>query len=113
MTSKLKIWHLIFAICLTLLILNYGLVIKTYYLIIIYLQMILENYPRAISQLELSLIDSFASAILVVIVPIFVYLLRKRVKIFYVSLNFTSAAIIILISFFIFAPFANFLMGSR
>ncbi|MHB8578415.1 MAG: ABC transporter permease [Ignavibacteriaceae bacterium] len=106
MTSKLKIWHLIIAICIALLFLNYTLVIKTYSLIIIFLQIISQNYSRAISQLDFSLIDSFASAILVVIIPIFVFLLRKRVKIFYVPLNFTSTAIITLVSFFIFAPFA-------
>ncbi len=106
MTSKLKIWHLIIAICIALLLLNYGLVIKTFSLIIIYLQILLENHPNEIIPIEFSLIDSFASAILVVIIPVFVFLLRKRVKIFYVPLNFTSAAIIILISFFIFAPFA-------
>ncbi|MHB1686714.1 MAG: ABC transporter permease [Ignavibacteriaceae bacterium] len=106
MISKIKIWHLVFAICLALFLLRFGLIIRTFSLLLIYFKLLFENFSQAISQMEFSFIDSFASAILIIIIPVFVFLLRKRIKLFSAPLNFTSTTIIVLISFFIFAPLA-------
>lgn len=106
MTLRLKTWHLIAAICLLLLVLRYNLVIKTYSLLILFSRILIGDYSKAIYQIDFSLIDYFVSAIFIIVIPILVILLRRRIKLFSITLNFTSSIIIILGSFFIFAPLA-------
>ncbi|HUX60034.1 MAG TPA: ABC transporter permease [Ignavibacteriaceae bacterium] len=104
MTMRIKIWHLITAICFSLLVLKVNLVIKIFSLQLVFFHVLVTDYSKAIYQIDFSLIDYFFSAIMIIIIPVGVIFLRRRIKVFSLSLNFTSAIIIILAAFFVFAP---------
>ena len=53
------------------------------------------------------LIDSFISVILIIAIPVFIYFKKKQISVLEQRLNFTSAVILILLAFFIFAPIVS------
>jgi peptide/nickel transport system permease protein len=104
MLSKIKIWHLIFALSFLLIVLRFSLILNTYMLLYFYVRLLFSDLNAAINQFSLSLFDSFVSGILVL--AIFLHFVFRKVKspLLNRRLDFTSFAIVVLGMFFLFAP---------
>lgn len=103
MRFKLRTWHFIIGLCLLLIIIRFNLLINTFLLLIEFVKLLFTDPSFAISQFNLSLMDAFIS-LLVVVIPIFIFYKRKKLQLCLNKVDFTSAAVIILLSFFLFAP---------
>lgn len=91
-------------LALLLIITRYSLIAKAFFLFFLYIQLLFTSPELALAQISFQFIDFAVSIILLAAAIIYFLTAGKRTKYFQSNLNFTSAVIILLISFFLFAP---------
>jgi len=101
---NIKIWHFILSLCLIIFIIQVREYVDSVILFIVWIKLFFSNFSFAIGQINFPLVDRFLSTFLIVLIPFYIY--KKKSKNVFINnkLNFTSATIIVLLSFFIFAP---------
>ncbi|MGA7836506.1 MAG: ABC transporter permease [Ignavibacteriaceae bacterium] len=104
MKINIKIWHFILSLCLIIFIIQVREYVDSVILFIVWIKLFFSNFSFAIGQINFPLVDRFLSTFLIVLIPFYIY--KKKSKNVFINnkLNFTSATIIVLLSFFIFAP---------
>ncbi|MDR3626765.1 MAG: ABC transporter permease [Ignavibacteriaceae bacterium] len=104
MHRSIKIRQFILMLALLLIITRYSLIAKVFFLFFLYIQLLFTSPELALAQISFQFIDFAVSIILLAAAIIYFLMAGKKVKYFQSNLNFTSAVIILLISFFLFAP---------
>ncbi|HSQ87466.1 MAG TPA: hypothetical protein VLM92_01455, partial [Romboutsia sp.] len=105
---KLKIWQFTAALCIFLLLVRITEIYNLFVLLFKYLYLLIfADASIALSYLNFSLIDNIISAILIISIPLFIYIKRNKYVFLQRRLNFSYIVIIILSSFFIFAPIVS------
>jgi peptide/nickel transport system permease protein len=105
---SLKIWQFTTGLCIFILLVRITEVYNSFLLLFKYLYLlIVVNASTALSYFNFSLLDNFISAILIISIPLFVYIKRNKYVAFQRKLNFSYTVILILLSFFIFAPIVS------
>lgn len=105
MRLKIQIWQFIVGICALIFLIRVSEIYNSIVLLLKYLHLLLfVNTSAAINYINSLLIDNFISAILIIAIPVFIYFKKKQISVLQHRLNFTSAVILILLAFFIFAP---------
>ena len=108
MKLNLKIWQFTAALCILILLVRITEIYILFLLLFKYLYLLIfADAPLALSYLNFSLIDNFISAILIISIPLFVFIKRNKYVFLQRRLNFSFIVIIILSSFFIFAPIVS------
>jgi peptide/nickel transport system permease protein len=100
----IKIRQFILMLAFLLIIIRYSVIAKAFLLLFLYIQLLFTSTSLALAQINFPFIDFAVSIIILTAVIIYFPAAGKRVKYFQNNLNFTSAVIILLISFFLFAP---------
>ena len=104
MKINIKIWQFILALCLIIFIMHVTGYVDTIILFLHLIKFLFTDYSFASGQITFQLIDVLISTTLIIAIPVFIYKIKNRKTILNNKLNFTSATIIILLFFFIFAP---------
>jgi peptide/nickel transport system permease protein len=105
MKLNLKIWQFTTVLCIFILLVRLTEIYKLFLLFYKYLDLLIfADASAALSYLNFPLIDNFISAILIISIPLFLYIKRNKYAILQRRLNFSYMVILILSSFFIFAP---------
>ena len=108
MKLNLKIWQFTAALCILILLVRITEIYILFLLLFKYLYLLIfADVSVALSYLNFSLIDNFISAILIISIPLFVFIKRNKYVFLQRRLNFSFIVIIILSSFFIFAPIVS------
>ena len=106
--SKIKNWHIILLLLVILFFLRFGLIIKSYLLLYKYIGFLFSDFSIAINIMDLGFADLIVSILLIVVIPSLILYEKNKNNLLAVGLNkkvdFSSFTVIILISFFIFAP---------
>lgn len=108
MKFNLKIWHLLIAFCLTLIIVRFLFIIKIISLSFSYLILLVTDFTNAVNQLNFDVIDHFASGALIIILPLLIFFKVKDRKIFQSKIDFSSLVIGTLFLIFIFSPLISY-----
>ncbi len=104
MKVKIRIWHFLLSVFVLMLVFRLTLIINSYLLIGIYAELFFKNFTEAFSQFSFSLADVFSSALLVIIMPLFIILYRRKINLLKENITATKFILIVLIIFFIYAP---------
>ncbi len=104
MRFQIKVWHFISFITVVIILSRIDLIINTFLLIIQFVNLFYHSPSIAFAQIEFSFLDSIVSAVFVFVIPVLTFLFRYKFRFFQQKINFTSFVIIILLSFFLFAP---------
>lgn len=107
MKFKIKIWQFIISICAVIFIARASEIFNSINLLLKYLKLFFTNTSAtsaALAQFNFSLADIFISLVLIISTPVYIYFKRKNSKILQRGLDFTSGSILLLLTFFIFAP---------
>ena len=108
MKPKIKIWQFIVGICALIFLIRVPDIYNSFVLMLKYLNLLFfVNTSTAMNYINFLLIDSFISVILIIAIPVFIYFKKKQISVLEQRLNFTSAVILILLAFFIFAPIVS------
>ena len=105
---RIKNRHIIIFLLFILFISRFGLIIKSYSLFFKYSGIFFSGISVAINILDFNFADLIASVFLIIAIPLFIFFERKKNNLISAGLNrtvnFSSFILIILLSFFIFAP---------
>ena len=105
---KIKNWYIILLLLLILFIIRSGLIIKSYFLFFKYVGIFFSDVSTAYNIIDFNFADLIASALLIIIIPIVILFERNKNNLISAGLNrivnFSSFTLIILLSFFIYAP---------
>lgn len=104
MKINIKIWQFILSLCLFIFIMSIKVYADAVILLIRWFKFLITDFSFAAGQVNFQLVDIFISVCLVIIIPVYIYKIKKRRTFLHGRLNFTSAIIIILLNFFVFAP---------
>ena len=104
MKFKPKIWHLLAFFWFTVIIFRVELLIDLTTLWAKYFLLFISDFNSAMQLLDFSLFDAILSANLFIIIPIILYLFRKKNLWLKAQLNFSSLTLVLLLLSFIFAP---------
>ena len=104
MFSKFKIRQLILILALFLFCFRLNIIINTFILILLYIQVFINSPSVAIAQTDYPLIDLLISVIFLIVIIIYLLTIGKKAKVSQISINLTTVVIILLLSFFFFAP---------
>jgi len=101
---NIKIWHFILSLCLIIFIIHVREYVDSVILFVAWIKFLFSNFSFAIGQINFQLVDRFLSTLLIVLIPFYIYKKKSQNTFINNKLNFTSATIFVLLSFFIFAP---------
>ena len=104
MKINIKIWHFILSLCLIIFIIHVREYVDSVILFVAWIKFFFSNFSFAIGQINFQLVDRFLSTLLIVLIPFYIYKKKSQNTFINNKLNFTSATISVLLSFFIFAP---------
>ncbi|MCH7964698.1 MAG: ABC transporter permease [Bacteroidetes bacterium] len=104
MKFKPQIWHLLLFFWITIIIIRVELLIDLVVLWAKYFLLFISDFNIAMQLLDFNLIDSILSIKLFIIIPIILFLFRKKSLWLKASLNFSSLTLVMLLLAFIFAP---------
>ena len=104
MKINIKIWHFILSLCLIIFIIHIKYIAYAVLLFIDLSKFIFTDFSFVTGQINPKLIDILISVVFIVIFPVYIYRIKNRDTFLNNKLNFTSATILVLLSFFIFAP---------
>ncbi len=104
MRLNIKIWHLIILLNLLLIVSRINLIVNIYLMLTRFIILFLHSPSLAYAQFEFSFFDSIFSGIFIILIPIYVFLMRNKRRLFHQKIDFTSLVIISLLFFFLFAP---------
>lgn len=108
MKVNLKIWHLLIAFCIVLIIIRFISIIEIIRLFFSFIVLLLTDFPNAISQLSFDLMDHFASGALIIFLPLIIFFKLKNGKVFQSKLDFSSLVMGTLGVVFIFSPLISY-----
>lgn len=106
MKPKFQIWHLLVLILLLIVILRLNFIYNLILLLITFIQLSINNPSLAIQQLNLNLIDYFASLLFLICVPVILYFKKNKVKFLFFKSGFTDSILTILVIFTFISPIA-------
>jgi len=101
---KPQIWHLFLFFWITIIIIRVELLIDLVVLWAKYILLFISDFNIAMQLLDFNLIDSILSIKLFIIIPIILFLFRKKSLWLKAPLNFSSLTLVMLLLAFIFAP---------
>jgi len=105
---KIKNWNIILLLLLILFVFRFDIVIKSYLLLYKYIGLFFSDTSTAINILDFNFADLSASVLLIILIPLLILFERTKNNLMSgglnKSVNFSSFTVIILLSFFIFAP---------
>ena len=105
---KIKNWNIILLLLLILFVFRFDTVIKSYLLLYKYIGLFFSESSTAINILDFNFADLSASILLIILIPLLILFERTKNNLMSgglnKSVNFSSFTVIILLSFFIFAP---------
>ena len=105
---KIKNWNIILLLLLILFVFRFDIVIKSYLLLYKYIGLFFSESSTAINILDFNFADLSASILLIILIPLLILFERTKNNLMSgglnKSVNFSSFTVIILLSFFIFAP---------
>ncbi|MGB5848366.1 MAG: hypothetical protein WBH40_07760, partial [Ignavibacteriaceae bacterium] len=104
MKFKPKIWHLLAFFWFVLIVFRVGLLVDLIGLWAKYFLLFISDFNSAIQLLDFSLFDAILSIKLFLIIPIALFLFKKKYTWIKSPLNFSSLTLILLLLAFIFAP---------
>ncbi len=104
MLTKIKIWHFILLITVLIIVLRFSHLIDLLNLLIVIVQSLFAKNENVFSQLNFSVIDNIVSLTLIIIIPILILGSRKTKKLLSQQIKFSSAILVLLVIFFLFAP---------
>lgn len=104
MKDKIKIWQFITGFLILLLILRFSIILNISKLFYFFINILLTDFHSVASQITFEFIDYCTSAIIIVLFPVLVYFLRKKVAFLRMNLSFISVSVVTLILLFILAP---------
>lgn len=104
MNIKPKIWHLVFALCLTLFILRFKVVIDLLILLFSYIILLITDSSNALGLFSFELFDYLAAGFLIILLPAVILFRFRNRSLFQSELDFSSAVITTLLFTFVFAP---------
>ena len=108
MNFKIKNWHFFILLILSLFILRFGIIMKSYYLFFKYLVIFFSDITHAVNMLDFNFADLITSALLIIIFPLLILNQKNKNNLLSAGLNgavnSSSFTVMILVSFFIFAP---------
>ncbi len=108
MFLKIKIWHLIILVIILIFALRFFHIFSLIGLYFDFFGLVFKGTKNVFSLAYFAFLDNFVSIVLLFIIPILL-LFSKRIKKYLSSkLNVTAVVIIILVSFFLFAPLITF-----
>ncbi len=106
--NKIKNWHIIILLLFILIVLRFGIIIRSYILFFKYIGICFYDISTAVNILDFNSADLISSAFLIIVIPLLIIFERTKNNLLSTGLtravNFTSFTLIILLSFFIFAP---------
>jgi len=102
--SKIKIWHFILLIIALIIIFRFSHLLELLNLLVQIIKSIFVNTDSALAQLNLSVIDSIVSILLIILLPIIIISSNRLKKLLSKNLRISNSILVILISFFLFAP---------
>ncbi len=104
----MKNWHVTLLLLLILFVLRFAIITKAYFLCFKFAGILFANISTAFNILDFNFADLAVSAFLIIIIPLIILFVRTKNSLLSAGLNrtvnFSSFTLIILISFFIFAP---------
>ncbi|MFO7447060.1 MAG: ABC transporter permease [Ignavibacteriaceae bacterium] len=103
MKIKVRIWHSVILFCVLIFFIRIGFIFDIYSLLFSFISLSFSSFTTALNQLNADLADYFASALLIVVIPVLAVVFRAG-RFFNARLSFNSFVLIILACFFIFAP---------
>lgn len=101
MFKKIKIWHLVLAIWIFLVLLRYELLFQSLQLFWFSAQLIFTDYNFISSHFNFQLVDSILSLLIMIAIPIVLLLPRSRKKLFDYRLNVSNGFIVFLLFCFL------------
>jgi len=101
---KIKIWHWILFIWIALLAFRFEAMIDLMYLWYSYAAFFFSDFGSAIDILDFRLIDGLLSIKLFIILPVIIFIFRKKLLFLKTQLNFAYAVLILLLAVFLLAP---------
>ncbi len=104
MKFTFKIWHFLFLLWLTILVIRFELLINIYELIFRWTILSFNDSETAFGQLNFDMVDNIVSGKLFIILPILFLLFRNRLSFLNEKLSYASLFLIILTISFLFAP---------
>ncbi|MEJ2618203.1 MAG: hypothetical protein P8Z35_24820, partial [Ignavibacteriaceae bacterium] len=109
---KIKNWHIILLFLLILFVSRFGIIIKCYLLSFKYVGLFFSDISTAINILDFNFADLTASVFLILLIPFLILFAITKNNLISAGLNkllnFSSFTVIILFSFFIFAPLITY-----
>ncbi len=97
---KIKIWHWILLIWIALIAFRIEAMINLLHLWYSYAAFFFSDFGSAIDILDFRLIDGLLSIKLFIVLPVVIFIFRKKLHFLKVQLNFAYAVIILLLAFF-------------
>ena len=101
MFKKFKIWHLVLAVWIFLVLLRYELLFRTLQLFWLSVKLIFTDYDFISSYFNFQLVDSILSLLIMIAIPIALLLPRSRKKLFDYRLNVSNGFIVFLLFCFL------------
>jgi peptide/nickel transport system permease protein len=101
---KPQIWHLLAFFWFVIIVLRVALLIDLINLWAKYFLIVISDFNSAMQLLDFSLFDALLSIKLFIIIPIFLFIFRKKYIWLKAPLNFSSLTLVLLLLAFIFAP---------
>ncbi|MEE9450355.1 MAG: ABC transporter permease [Ignavibacteriaceae bacterium] len=101
---KIRIWHWILFIWIVLLAARFEAIVNLLHLWYSYAVFFFSDFGSAIEILDFRLIDGLLSIKLFIILPVVIFIFRKKLLFLKTQLNFAYAVLILLLAIFLMAP---------
>ncbi|GAB4297432.1 MAG: hypothetical protein Kow0098_21610 [Ignavibacteriaceae bacterium] len=101
---KIKIWHLVLATEIFIIVVRFDALINRLDLIINWFGLIFPGTEQALKYIDLAFLDMISEIILIIIVVPLLLIFRNKIKIFRLNLNFSNSFVILLLFTFLFTP---------
>ena len=104
MFRTLKIFQLIIALAILIIFFKYEDIIDGYKVIFLSFSAFFRIGMRILNVIDLLVLDFLMSVVLILILPIITYILRKRIKFLKLNVQYHSFSLIVISFLFVFAP---------
>ncbi len=104
MKFSFKILHLLFLTWFVILLVRWELLINIYEMIFRWIILFINNSGDAFNQINFDFLDNIISGILFMLLPVFVFIFRKKIIFLYSGISPASIFLILLTACFLFAP---------
>ncbi len=101
---KIKLWHFIIFMSAAVILFSVNMLINSIEMLWMFLALLFADFKQAVFQINLTLIDYTVSTLLIFLIPLFVFIYKRKINILQNKLNYVSAIVVLLLVFTIFAP---------